>query len=76
MFKSRQTRFKKERYLIRQDNTIYKFLIKNYFSSIEQDKSVLLVLGVIFFKYRTREIKATETNKKVIYVYCLVNSPL
>ena len=34
-------RFKKERYLIRQDNTIYKFSIKLSFSSTGQDKSKL-----------------------------------
>ena len=32
---------KKERYLIRQNNTIYTLSIKNYFSSIGQDKSKL-----------------------------------
>ena len=34
-------RLKKERHLIRQNNTIYKFSIKIYFSSIGQDKSKL-----------------------------------
>ena len=66
MFKSRQTRFKKG--LIRQDNTIYKFSIKIYFSSIGQDKSVLLVLGLIFFMYRTRKIKATEREREMFYL--------
>ena len=33
----------KERYLIKQDNTVYKLSIK-----------------LLFFKYRTRQIKATE----------------
>ena len=45
MYRNKQGK-KKECYLMRQDNTIYTFLIKN-----------------IFFKYRTRQIKATETNK-------------
>ena len=36
-----RNKVKKERYLIRQDNTIYQFLIKLYFSSIGQDKSKL-----------------------------------
>ena len=39
--RSEQTRFKKECYLIRQDNTIYKCLITLSHSSIEQDKSKL-----------------------------------
>ena len=37
----KQTRLKKEFYLITQDNTIYTFSIKFYFSSIEQDNSKL-----------------------------------
>ena len=35
----KQTRLKKERYLIRQDNTIYNFFIKLSFSSIGQEKA-------------------------------------
>ena len=38
---------KNECHLIRQDNTIYIFIF---------DK-------IIYFKYRTRQLKATETNK-------------
>ena len=41
---------KKERYFIKQDNTVYTFSIK-----------------VKNFKYRSRKIKITETNKKVTY---------
>ena len=39
--RSKQTRFKKECYLMRQDNTIYTFSIKVYFSNKEQNKSQL-----------------------------------
>ena len=45
----KQTRLKKERYIIRQDN------IQIF------DKS-------IFFRYRMRQIKTTETNKKITYL--------
>ena len=41
LIRSKQTRFYIERYLIRQDNNIYTFLIKLSFSSIGQDKSKL-----------------------------------
>ena len=37
----KQTRLKKERHLMIQDNTIYIFSIKLFFSSIGQDKSKL-----------------------------------
>ena len=39
--RNRSMGFKKECYLIRQDNTIYKFSIKLSFSNIEQNKSKL-----------------------------------
>ena len=40
-YKSKQTRLKKECYLMRKDNTVCQFLIKIYFLSIGQDKSEL-----------------------------------
>ena len=42
---------KKERYLIRQYDTIYTFFYK-----------------IIFFKYRTRQIEATEANKEITHL--------
>ena len=41
LFNQNKQGFKKERCLIRQDNTIYTFSIKLSFSSIGQDKSKL-----------------------------------
>ena len=63
---------KKERYLIKQDNTIYTFSIKLSFLSIEQDRSKVQTNTKVTYLNRKYHCAIIEKYNFIEYLYILL----